>query len=120
MLIQQDKGLKQLNQFFQALQAPLGLHQRRLLQRQRRHDALNRLYNRLLRRSGHPVIPRLRNRNRIKPQAQPGFQPFLRAVVLAVRQRRQLNRAAHVAGIGHGCRELIKRVMPAFHDGGGN
>ncbi len=116
VLIEQDERLKQLNQLLQPLQIPLRLRQRSLLQRQRRHDPLNRFHNRLLRRRRHPLVPRLRYRNGIKAQPQPRLQPLLRPVMLAVRQRGQLNRSPHVARIRSRRRQLVKRVMPSLHN----
>ena len=43
MLIQQNERLKQLNQLFHSFQTSLRPRQRRLPQRQRRHDPLDRL-----------------------------------------------------------------------------
>src|SRR6202521_3252235 len=104
MFVQQYEWLEELNEFFQSFQVALRFHQWRLLQWQGSHDSLDRLHDRFLRRRRHAFIPCLRNRYRIKPQPQPGFQPLLRAVVLAVSERSQLNRAPHVAWIGYrGC-----------------
>src|SRR5579872_2910681 len=120
MLVEQDERLEQLDQFFQAFEVSFGLHQRRFLQWQRRHDALNRLYDRLLRRSRHAVVASLGNRNRVKTQAQPGLQSLLRAIVLAVSERGQLDGAPHVAGVCHRGGELVERIVPAFHERGSN
>src|SRR5580693_295047 len=116
MLVEQNKRLEQLNQFLHPLQISLRFHQRSLLQRQRRHDSLNRFHYRFLRRRRHPLVPLLRHRNRIKPQPQPRFQPYLRPVMLPVRQRRQLNRPPHIARVRHRRRQLIKRIVPPFHN----
>ena len=68
-------------------------------------------------RSRHAPIAFFRNWNRIQSQAQPTFQAFLRAVMLAMRQRSQLNRAPHVTRIGHrGC-QLINGLVPPLDYG---
>ena len=43
------------------------------------------------------------------------FQALLRAVMFAVRQRRELDRAPHVAGIVGRSGQLIERLVPPFH-----
>ena len=78
--------------------------------------ALNGFHDRFLRRRRHAVVTLFGNGNRVETQPQPVFQSFLRAIVLAMRQRRQFDRTAHVARIGHGCRQLINGVMPPLHD----
>src|SRR5258708_28617612 len=114
MFVQEYEWLEQLNEFFQSFQVTLRFHQWRLFQWQWSHDSLDRLHDRFLRRSRHAFVPGLRNRYRIKPQPQPGFQPFLCAVVLAVCQRSQLNRAPHVPWIRHPICQLTQPVMPSL------
>ncbi len=117
VLVQKDKRLEQLNQFFHSFQTALSLRQRSLPKRQRRGHDLNRLDDGALRRRRHPVITLFRNRDSVEAQAQPVFDALLGAVVLAVRQRSEFDGTPHVARIRHGSRQLIDRVIPALNYG---
>src|SRR5215469_6777529 len=86
MLVLQDKRLEQSDELLYPLQVALGTGQRRALECKRCHDPLDRFDDRFLRRGRHAIVALLRNRDRIKTQAQPVFQAFLRAIVLAMRQ----------------------------------
>src|SRR6266496_651759 len=116
MFVEQDKRLKEFNQFFELFQIAVRLRERHFFEGQRSSRTLYGLDNRTLCRRGHADVAFLGDGDGIEAQAQPELHALLRPIVLAMGQGSQLNGATHVARIRNGRRKLINVIMPAFDD----
>ena len=120
LLVVQDERLVELDQFFDANEVAFLAGQRRLLHLQRGSGAIDALDHGLLRGNGKFLVARFGNGNRVELHAHPVLQTLLRAVVLAVREAGQFDRAPHVARIARGSGQLIDRLVAPRDDRGGD
>ena len=115
----QNKRLVELDELFDAGEIALLACQGRLLHLQGGSGTVDALDHDFLGGNRKFVISRFGYGNCVELHAHPVFQALLRAKMLAVREACQLDRAAHIARIARGSRELVNRFLAARDNGRG-